>query len=183
MEQSNQNVGNDYVALLRTLAETFFDLKRTEESLEMFDQLCKIYEKNSSMEDTLDYAYALRSKALLLFGMERKEEALKSAQKSKETLEKAGLTNHADYESNLRLIQLINKKISMKDMNALFERVRKKESAQFSSAQGSFSCSVCGKPTNKNCSVCKAIYYCSAVCQKEDWKRHKTECKKPAQEN
>jgi len=40
---------------------------------------------------------------------------LKSAQKSKETLEKAGLTNHADYESNLRLIQLINKKISMND--------------------------------------------------------------------
>ena len=30
----------------------------------------------------------------------------------------------------------------------------------------------------KMCSVCKAIRYCSKECQKEDWERHKLQCKK-----
>ena len=29
----------------------------------------------------------------------------------------------------------------------------------------------------KKCSACKHMFYCDAVCQKEDWKRHKFECK------
>ena len=28
-----------------------------------------------------------------------------------------------------------------------------------------------------SCSRCKSIYYCSRQCQKDDWKRHKKECK------
>ena len=32
----------------------------------------------------------------------------------------------------------------------------------------------------KKCSACKNEYYCSRECQREDWKRHKVECKKSA---
>lgn len=32
------------------------------------------------------------------------------------------------------------------------------------------------------CSRCKKVHYCSRTCQLEDWKRHKTECKKLAKE-
>ena len=39
-------------------------------------------------------------------------------------------------------------------------------------------CSFCGKEgKQKKCSVCR-IPYCSPECQKEDWKNHKTLCKK-----
>jgi hypothetical protein len=40
-------------------------------------------------------------------------------------------------------------------------------------------CNVCGKKTQycKKC-ACRSIYYCSTDCQKADWKRHKTECKR-----
>ena len=42
-------------------------------------------------------------------------------------------------------------------------------------------CARCGgsrKPKLLTCGGCKSISYCSAVCQKEDWKRHKLACKK-----
>ena len=35
-----------------------------------------------------------------------------------------------------------------------------------------------GKPKLLVCGACKAISYCSAGCQKEDWKKHKQTCKK-----
>lgn len=40
------------------------------------------------------------------------------------------------------------------------------------------SCANC-KTSNctKRCSACKAVYYCSDVCQKSDWKAHKEQCK------
>jgi len=28
----------------------------------------------------------------------------------------------------------------------------------------------------KRCSVCKVVYYCDALCQKDDWGKHKVEC-------
>ena len=44
-----------------------------------------------------------------------------------------------------------------------------------------FTCGLCFKKSVKpfeRCSGCKIIYYCSAKCQKEDWKKgHKKECK------
>lgn len=35
----------------------------------------------------------------------------------------------------------------------------------------------CTKPLR--CSICKSISYCSAACQKEDWRFHKRNCKEP----
>ncbi|KAG7447733.1 uncharacterized protein BT62DRAFT_891508, partial [Guyanagaster necrorhizus] len=37
----------------------------------------------------------------------------------------------------------------------------------------------CGKTEGlKRCAWCRAVSYCSALCQKSDWKRHKLVCKK-----
>jgi hypothetical protein len=34
-----------------------------------------------------------------------------------------------------------------------------------------------GRPPLRRCSVCRAVAYCGAECQREDWKpRHKAEC-------
>lgn len=41
-------------------------------------------------------------------------------------------------------------------------------------------CSVCGEPTHTRCSRCKAAFYCSARCQRQDWKVHKTMCTAPS---
>ncbi|XP_042476214.1 ubiquitin carboxyl-terminal hydrolase 19-like isoform X2 [Macadamia integrifolia] len=39
-------------------------------------------------------------------------------------------------------------------------------------------CAVCGNSTNKKCSRCKIVRYCSQACQAEHWKSiHKSECK------
>lgn len=42
-----------------------------------------------------------------------------------------------------------------------------------------FTCQYCQRPSAKilKCSKCKARKYCSSICQKEDWSRHKLECK------
>ncbi|KAI0739277.1 hypothetical protein C8Q80DRAFT_1222392 [Daedaleopsis nitida] len=38
--------------------------------------------------------------------------------------------------------------------------------------------SVCGhEATLRRCSGCKMVFYCSEVCQKRDWRRHRPECK------
>ena len=39
-------------------------------------------------------------------------------------------------------------------------------------------CNACGTQTSTRCSACKKIYYCGSSCQKDDWKEHKTQCKK-----
>merc|ERR1719210_2540080 len=41
-------------------------------------------------------------------------------------------------------------------------------------------CGNCNSPVTKRllCSVCKKAVYCSAQCQKEDWKYHSRICKK-----
>ncbi|KAG8996078.1 hypothetical protein FRB93_000929 [Tulasnella sp. JGI-2019a] len=38
-------------------------------------------------------------------------------------------------------------------------------------------CVVCGKPGDKRCASCVAIYYCSRECQRADWSDHKSTCK------
>lgn len=38
-------------------------------------------------------------------------------------------------------------------------------------------CQVCSKPGTLRCGACKTIRYCSAECQKKDWKTHKQVCK------
>ena len=40
------------------------------------------------------------------------------------------------------------------------------------------SCTVCGKPCSSKCGRCKAPY-CGEECQRQDWARHKVECKPP----
>lgn len=37
-------------------------------------------------------------------------------------------------------------------------------------------CSVCEESTDKKCSRCKKVFYCSKACQKNDWKSHKSTC-------
>ncbi|KAJ7226890.1 hypothetical protein GGX14DRAFT_627398 [Mycena pura] len=37
-------------------------------------------------------------------------------------------------------------------------------------------CPVCGDPANSKCSRCGVVRYCDAVCQKDDWKKHKPLC-------
>lgn len=37
-------------------------------------------------------------------------------------------------------------------------------------------CKVCQSPARLLCSGCRLMYYCSAKCQKEDWKIHKPTC-------
>lgn len=39
-------------------------------------------------------------------------------------------------------------------------------------------CSMCEKETKTKCSRCKEKRYCSAECQRKDWKEHKKLCKK-----
>ena len=38
----------------------------------------------------------------------------------------------------------------------------------------------CSKPGNLRCSGCRTVGYCSAECQKKDWKQHKVNCQKTA---
>lgn len=38
-------------------------------------------------------------------------------------------------------------------------------------------CAYCSQEATHFCSTCKAVYYCSQVCQKADWKNHKQSCK------
>lgn len=37
---------------------------------------------------------------------------------------------------------------------------------------------ICGKPADLGCTRCRGAFYCSAECQRKDWKNHKVECKK-----
>ena len=36
------------------------------------------------------------------------------------------------------------------------------------------------RPRMMRCGTCKRAYYCSAECQRQDWERHKNECKPPS---
>ncbi len=42
-------------------------------------------------------------------------------------------------------------------------------------------CAKCSKQAGNVCSRCKKVRYCSVNCQKEDWAKHKQECKSPDQ--
>lgn len=37
-------------------------------------------------------------------------------------------------------------------------------------------CAVCNQQTHRRCSRCLSIYYCNTEHQRQDWKRHRTEC-------
>ncbi len=37
-------------------------------------------------------------------------------------------------------------------------------------------CNVCKNEPIQYCAVCKLIYYCSSICQTNDWQRHKISC-------
>jgi hypothetical protein len=38
-------------------------------------------------------------------------------------------------------------------------------------------CASCGNPAASRCSRCRAVHFCSAVCQRKAWPEHKKECK------
>ncbi len=43
-------------------------------------------------------------------------------------------------------------------------------------------CAVCSSPALNKCARCKGVFYCSPAHQKEDWKVHKVQCPRLAQE-
>ena len=43
-------------------------------------------------------------------------------------------------------------------------------------------CAVCSSPAPFQCARCKSVSYCTPSHQKEDWKAHKTQCPRLAQE-
>jgi hypothetical protein len=45
------------------------------------------------------------------------------------------------------------------------------------------SCRRCNKPTSLTCGQCYACSYCSADCQRKDWRFHKEECRKGPQDH
>ncbi|XP_026760833.2 egl nine homolog 1 [Galleria mellonella] len=38
-------------------------------------------------------------------------------------------------------------------------------------------CAICNQQTSKRCTRCLSVYYCNKEHQRQDWKRHKSECK------
>ncbi len=66
--------------------------------------------------------------------------------------------------------------------------VAQTESVNLRRRNGVIACSMCGReqttdkaPLSK-CSGCSCVCYCSATCQKQDWPRHKVECKEMKKE-
>lgn len=50
------------------------------------------------------------------------------------------------------------------------------------------SCAQCNKAPSREvllklCGRCQAVFYCSAICQKQHWKHHKTNCELPSQKS
>ena len=43
-------------------------------------------------------------------------------------------------------------------------------------------CAVCSSPASNKCARCKCVFYCSPAHQKADWKAHKVQCPRLAQE-
>lgn len=54
---------------------------------------------------------------------------------------------------------------------------RFKNSVSINERNDRFPCAVCKKLCQAACMSCKAVHYCGSSCQKEDWPRHKMECK------
>jgi hypothetical protein len=59
---------------------------------------------------------------------------------------------------------------------------RPSASAPAEAAERCLACQVaaCAERKLRRCAGCRAAWYCSAACQKEDWKRHKVACKAAA---
>eukprot|EP00485_Elphidium_margaritaceum_P008137 CAMPEP_0202693664 /NCGR_PEP_ID=MMETSP1385-20130828/7710_1 /ASSEMBLY_ACC=CAM_ASM_000861 /TAXON_ID=933848 /ORGANISM="Elphidium margaritaceum" /LENGTH=343 /DNA_ID=CAMNT_0049349373 /DNA_START=14 /DNA_END=1045 /DNA_ORIENTATION=+ len=86
--------------------------------------------------------------------------------------ETSGQTNH-----NIHLQQMVDD--VMKNPSRLNTMVKLVEKMKLSSSDESRICGYCGKTKEKmlRCSKCKAVYYCSAMCQRPHWKQHKKTCK------
>jgi hypothetical protein len=44
-------------------------------------------------------------------------------------------------------------------------------------SENCWGCESPGKPELLTCSQCKKAKYCSTVCQRQDWRAHKKDCK------
>ncbi|EFC44143.1 hypothetical protein NAEGRDRAFT_58086 [Naegleria gruberi] len=91
--------------------------------------------------------------------------------KEKGTLEKEYHETHLRLETVSTAVRamLLKSGISEESLNEL------EKSAQSQSTQTI--CAVCKKAASKKCANCKAVYYCSADCQKKHWSVHKKLCK------
>jgi len=65
---------------------------------------------------------------------------------------------------------------------ASFSSSSSSSSAASSTSSVKLQCAYCGQTATKLllCSGCKAVRYCSAEHQKDDWKKHRAQCKKAA---
>ena len=57
------------------------------------------------------------------------------------------------------------------------DAVKEREKAKEEMGGSLKRCVQCGKDNSARCSGCFVAHYCTAVCQKDGWKKHKTECK------
>jgi len=84
----------------------------------------------------------------------------------------------ADGQIGVRLEEPSSVKIlplGLEELAAMGESCRR----TWNSTDVSQSCTVCGHPSSKRCSLCSVAAYCTKECQTQDWKaKHKNECPK-----
>ena len=39
-------------------------------------------------------------------------------------------------------------------------------------------CAVCGERAKEQCSGCRGVWYCSGACQQQQWRQHRSDCRK-----
>ena len=65
------------------------------------------------------------------------------------------------------------------DSAQLTQRILDNTTGQANEVKEGQACAKCGKShSTMICSACRNVVYCSQDCQREDWKRHKKDCRR-----
>merc|ERR1719186_2393660 len=72
----------------------------------------------------------------------------------------------------------INKAFDMDGLLKMEEMAKQRSETAEVDTRAPPECAVCQKEAMKRCGACQLRWYCSATCQKGDWKKHKKLCKK-----